>query len=389
MFKLFRLSVNNLIHQKRRSWLTIIGIFIGIASVVALVSLGQGLEQSLVTEFEKLGADKVFVGSSDLNDDDIDVVQRVRGLDTATGLYQTSAPVTVDGQTGYITIVGIPPEEQALTMEILSLSMNEGRNIRSTDRTSIAISETLATSTFDRDIFQNDQVVIDEDRYRVVGKYEATGDPSYDTSILMPLDRAQTLFADTPDSLTRLTLVTRDGINRTDFITDVEETLRQDRGQDKGEEDFNVYTPQDILNSFRNVISLVQAIVLGIASISLLVGGIGIMNTMYTAVTERTREIGIMKAVGAKDNQVQLIFLFESGILGLIGGVVGVITGLGMAYGAAIAADTFTTVPVSAAFSVPLVIGAIFFSFLTGAISGVLPARKAANLEPVDALRQE
>ncbi|MCJ7429426.1 MAG: ABC transporter permease [Candidatus Nanohaloarchaeota archaeon QJJ-5] len=389
VFKLFRLSVNNLVHQKRRSWLTIIGIFIGIASVVALVSLGQGLENSLVAEFEKLGADKVFVESSELSEDDIAVIDQVRGVETVTGLYQTTEPVSFDGQTGYITIVGIPTEEKDLAMTTLSLSITAGRNVRGPDRTSIAISETLASSTFDSTIYENDQLEIAEERYRVVGTYEATGDPSYDTSILMPRDRVQEVFGENDDVLSRLTLVIDEGINRTDFIADVEQQLREDRGQEEGEENFDVYTPQDILDSFQNVIGLVQAIVLGIASISLLVGGIGIMNTMYTAVTERTREIGIMKAIGATDRQIQTVFLFESGILGLIGGIVGVGVGLGLSFSAAVAADTFTTVPVGAAVSLPLVGGAILFSFLTGAVSGVLPARKAANLEPVDALRQE
>lgn len=389
MRRLFRLAVNNLVHQKRRSWLTIIGIFIGIAAVVALVSLGQGLETSLVAEFEDLGADKVFVQSSNLTEDDIDVVQQVRGVDTVTGLFQSSEPIEVGGQTGFITIVGIPAEERELAMTVLSLTKTAGRNIRSVDRSSVLVSETLATSTFDQEIYVPDQIMIAEQRFRVVGKYEATGDPSYDTSILMPRERAQELFGDTRDELSRITVALQDGVNRTEFIADTEARMRQDRGLKDGEENFEVYTPQDILNSFRNVISLVQAIVLGIASISLLVGGIGIMNTMYTSVTERTREIGIMKAIGATDRQIQIIFLFESGILGLLGGIVGVIIGLGLSQSAAVAANQFTTVPVSAAVDMTVIAGAITFSFLAGTISGVFPARKAANLEPVDALRQE
>ncbi|MDY6773674.1 MAG: ABC transporter permease, partial [Candidatus Nanohaloarchaea archaeon] len=169
----------------------------------------------------------------------------------------------------------------------------------------------------------------------------------------------------------------------------IERSLRQERGLEKGNEDFTVSTPQDILSSFQSVLGIVQAIVVGIASISLLVGGVGIMNTMYTAVKERTREIGVMKAVGAEDHQILVLFLLESGLIGLVGGLVGVITGLGISKGFVFAARQYSALPLEAAVSWELVAGALLFAFLVGAVSGVMPARNAAKLDPADALRYE
>jgi len=130
-------------------------------------------------------------------------------------------------------------------------------------------------------------------------------------------------------------------------------------------------------------------VLIGIATISLLVGGIGIMNTMYTAVLERTREIGIMKAVGAKNQDIMLIFLLESGTLGLIGGTIGVVLGIGLAKGVEIMAEYGGFGLLKASMSPSLILGALAFSFVVGSISGLLPARRASQLQPVEALRYE
>ncbi|MBI2047205.1 FtsX-like permease family protein [Candidatus Pacearchaeota archaeon] len=135
---------------------------------------------------------------------------------------------------------------------------------------------------------------------------------------------------------------------------------------------------------------IVNAVLVGIAAISLLVGGVGIMNTMYTAVLERTREIGTLKAIGAKNSDVLLLFLFESGMLGLVGGAIGIVLGFGISKAAEyIAAAALGTGLLKASFSLALVAGALFFSFAIGALSGVMPAIQASRLKPVDALRWE
>ena len=156
-----------------------------------------------------------------------------------------------------------------------------------------------------------------------------------------------------------------------------------------GEETFTVQTPLQALSSIQIILGIINLIVVGIAAISLLVGGIGIANTMYTSVLERTNEIGIMKAVGAQNRDILYIFLIESGLLGLVGGIVGALAGLGISLfisniaNQALGADLFRV-----AVSYPLLIGSVLFSFIVGIISGVFPARQASKLNVVEALRR-
>lgn len=138
-----------------------------------------------------------------------------------------------------------------------------------------------------------------------------------------------------------------------------------------------------------NIIGMIQAVVFGLASIAILVGGIGIMNTMYTSVRERIREIGVMKAVGAQNRTIRLIFLFEAGIVGLIGGIGGVVLGIGLAKGVELYFQIHPVFLLKASASPWLILFGLFFSFAIGCLSGYLPARSAAKLNPVDALRYE
>jgi putative ABC transport system permease protein len=178
--------------------------------------------------------------------------------------------------------------------------------------------------------------------------------------------------------------------NRIDAAKEsIEKNLRSSRGVRERKEDFLVQTPGSLLDTFNTIIGGITAVLVGIAAISLVVGGIGIMNTMYTAVLERTREIGIMKAVGATNRAVMTIFLTESGLLGLAGGAIGVLLGWGLSQ-LVVFAGTAALGPgiLSADISLPLVAGALAFSFLVGAIAGALPAYEASRLPPVEALRQ-
>ena len=147
-------------------------------------------------------------------------------------------------------------------------------------------------------------------------------------------------------------------------------------------------TPLQAIGTVNTILNIINLIVVGIAVISLLVGGIGIANTMYTSVLERTREIGTMKAVGAKNKDILLIFLIESGLLGLVGGIVGALIGLGLGFIVSGAANSyFGEEIIRVNLSLPLIFGAIIFSFLMGIFAGVVPALQASKLKPVEALR--
>ena len=174
------------------------------------------------------------------------------------------------------------------------------------------------------------------------------------------------------------------------IVEDVKKDMREAHDVNEGEEDFSIQTPEQFMESFAVILDIVQIVLIGIAAIALLVGGIGIMNTMYTAVLQRTREIGIMKAIGARNSHIMYLFLVESGLYGFFGGLIGVTLGIGFAK---IVELIFVQV-VGPAFLVIeidwiLVIGTLIFSFLIGILSGIAPAKRASKLNPVDSLRYE
>jgi len=170
----------------------------------------------------------------------------------------------------------------------------------------------------------------------------------------------------------------------------IEKKMRKERDEEEGEESFAVSTSEQILETFGSILDVVSAILIGIAAISLLVGGIGIMNTMYTSVLERTKEIGTMKAIGARNKDILLIFLFESGLIGLIGGIIGLTIGMGISKAVEYAIVNFYSIALlKITFDPLLIIGVLAFSFIVGSFAGVLPAIQASRLKPVDALRHE
>ena len=189
------------------------------------------------------------------------------------------------------------------------------------------------------------------------------------------------------DEIDLIVVRVRDKDKIEDVANEIERKLRNDRNEKVGEESFSVETPLQALGAVNTVLGIINIIIIGIAAISLFVGGIGIANTMYTSVLERRKEIGVMKAVGAKNKDILMLFLIESGLLGLVGGIVGALLGLGAALFVSGAATSALGVPFEVVISYPLIFGAIAFSFLVGMISGVLPAMQASKLNVVDALR--
>jgi len=216
----------------------------------------------------------------------------------------------------------------------------------------------------------------------------SAGDPQAQNSMIIGLDRMREIY-NLDDELSQINVVIQPGFTQEEVQENIENDLRRDRGLQEGDEDFSTNTPQDILDTLTNILGVVQGIVVGLASIALLVGGIGIMNTMYMAINERTQEIGVLKAIGASKKQIRTLFLLESGLIGLIGGIIGVMIGIGISEIAVYTATEFSTVTITRGYTPSLIFGALTFSTLLGLLSGYLPSRKASNLDPADALRYE
>ncbi len=396
-----KLSVSGIIQKGIRSWLTMIGIFIGIAAVVSLISLGQGLQDAINEQFELMGANVMMImpgagftgmagAATPLTQHDVDIIKKVRGVDLASGFVSKMAKVEFNDEVMYTWVSGFPQDESRKMIEdIGGYGIEKGRDLKETDKYKAVVGHMLAHGdVFEKEVKIRDKILINNQKFEVVGSYTRIGNPDDDSAVGITLETARELF-DEPDELFVVMARTKPGFDISDVADKVKEKLRKDRGLEEGEEDFTVQTSEQLKESAGVVLDIVKYVLIGIASISLLVGGVGIMNTMYASVLERTREIGIMKAIGATSGDVLSIFLIESGILGLGGGAIGCILGVAMAKGVEMAAHQSGLTILKASITPELILGALGFSIVVGCVSGVMPARQAAGLKVVDALRYE
>jgi len=398
----FALAVNNLKRRKLRSWLTMIGIFIGIAAVVSLISLGQGLQDYITGEFEKLGADKIIImprgmgppgtaGSSlALTSKDLAVVENVRGVEWVSGYLIKQGQAKFKGESGIGFATGINAEDFEKLIEIGNFNLFEGRIFKKGDKFKTVVGYNHAyEDIWEKSLEIGSTIEIEGYDFKIIGVIEKIGNPIDDGILYVPKDTLKEIL-DIGDEESQLLAKTASGFDPEEVAETIERKLRKSRGEKEDQETFNVQTSAQLLESFSSIFAVVQGVLVGIAAISLLVGGIGIMNTMYTSVIERTKEIGTMKAVGAKNSDVMFLFLIESGLLGLIGGLIGVLMGIGLAKGAEyLAAVALGTNLLQASNDPVIYFGALLFSFVIGAASGVLPALQASRLKPADALRYE
>ena len=401
----FSFAFTNLKQRQRRSLLTMIGIFIGIAAVIALISLGQGLKTAINEQFSVIGADKIIVmpksaafappGSlapGKITKDDIKLLENVDGVELAAGRLLEAARVEYNDIVIITFLVSLPEDskERELISQVNTYKAKEGRMLTKNDRGKIMIGRSFnLKGTFEKQLMPGNNILVNNKKFEIAGILDTLGDPERDNSILMNEEDMRELL-EIPDEYNVL-IAKISNPEDIDFISEnIKKAFRKDRNLKEGKEDIEVQTPQQLLNSFNAILNIVQAVLIGIAGISLLVGGIGIMNTMYTSVVERTKEIGILKAIGATKKDIMTLFLIESGMIGLVGGIIGVIIGIALSKGVEFAAyQAFGSSLIRAEVNSTMIIFALIFSFLVGTISGLMPAKKAAELQPIEALRYE
>jgi len=399
----FILAVRNLRKRGLRSWLTMLGIFISIATIFILISLSLGLQEAVKEQFKTLGTDKFFIqpktgfmgapGSIEaviLTEKDVEKISKIRGVKDYSYFTAGNAKVEYKEQTRYFLIWGIPAEHQDIYFEIGSFEIEDGRSLKKDDKNSLVIGNLFKTGpVFTKQVNIGDKITINGQDCKVQGIMSLIGNPDDDRALMMEMNSFRELF-DIPEKVDFIMIQIEEGENILEVAERTEKTLLKSRGLTEKTQDFDILTPEDLLESFQNILIIITVFLAGIAAISLLVGAIGIANTMYTSVIERTKEIGIMKAIGAQDKDILWIFLIESGLLGVVGGVIGVILGIGVSKIIEYTIiNLYNTTLLQAATPLFLIIGCIVFGFLIGAVSGTLPAFQASKTNVADALRYE
>ena len=401
----FSLAAENLKTRKLRTWLTMIGIFIGIAAIVSLISLGQGMKDAITSQFQSLGSDRLTIqakgiqfgppGSNvvvPLTKDDIKVIEKVNGVDSVSGRLIQTAVATFEKKNKVTWFVDAPSDskQRALFNDVLKPKTSSGRFLSTSDKYKVIVGNDYSTSPLlGKEVIAGDKIEVNGQQFEIVGILEKKGNPQFDLAIYMNEEVLRDV-TNTPDKVSMITVRINKGEDLNRMADTITRALRRARNEADGKETFQIQTPEQTLSAVNTILTIVQAVLIGIASISLLVGGIGIMNTMYTSVLERTKEIGIMKAIGAKNSDVLLIFLIESGFLGLLGGIIGLTLGILISKSVEIiATNVLGTGLLKASISIYLLAGALLFSFLIGSISGVLPAIQASKMTPVKALRSK
>ena len=401
----FQAALKALRANKLRSMLTALGIIIGVAAVIIVVSLVQGLERSVLKQIERAGSQTLFVRPlmpqdipfdqfvkvkiRDLTQDDLKALQRaVPQVTQVTPLAITNSEVKANGRTTSTTLV--MSDDSYLELNDISLTL--GRNfvpsdlrlgnkvaiigpkvVEKLDIKGNPIGKLLQTPTLSLEI-----VGVLEERGTTIGN-----DP--DSNVIIPLSTGLALLTDQQRRQLFFQVRIDPKISADDGADLVGDALRRIKGlKPKEQEGFKVFSPKQFASIIGSITGIITSVAGGMVSIALLVGGIGIMNIMLVSVTERTREIGIRKAVGAKRKDVMLQFLIEAALLSVFGGTVGIL--LGYALGAIVGKALLGTVgriplwAVVSAFAVPAAIGVIF---------GLYPAAKASKLDPIEALRYE
>jgi len=399
----FMLTFRSLRKRKIRSWLTMIGIFIGIASIVALIGLGEGLRETINSQFSFLGTDILAITASgglgspgsgvvdSLTDKELNELKKVKGIEGAAGRIMESVKIVFNKKISFSYAISLPDGDDRKILEhVLTMEAQKGRLLEDGDKNVVL----LGSMFFDKDnafgkiISPGSKIEIFGKEFKVIGIMEQKGNPMLDSVVFMNEDDLRNLVDRPKDEYDIIGVRFSESADIDKIKQDIEKRLRKIRDVKEGEENFAVETPASMLEQINSIILGIQIFVYIIAGISILVGGIGIMNTMYTAVIERTKEIGIMKSIGARNSTVFTLFFIESGLLGTVGGIIGTIIGFLAATGLALIGRLILKSElITAYFPMGLIIGAILFSFILGSFFGTLPAIQASKLNPVDALR--
>ena len=398
-----KMALDGMVSNKLRTFLTLLGIIIGVGAVIAMVSLGFGVKESIKDNISKLGSNLLMVSAGGRTatgarlaagegahltfDDMLAIEKQVDGIAGISASVNSSYQLVAGNQNWTSRVEGTTPSN----FEIQNYELDEGRLFTERDMNSRArvavIGKTVADNLFPGDDPVGQIMRIKKAPFQVIGVLKAKGSSGMgqdqDDTVIIPLTTAQNRMM----GITHVQRITVQAENENvinDVQAEVEQVLRtRHKIKDGDYDDFTISNMAAIMDTMMATANSITLLLGCIAAISLLVGGIGIMNIMLVSVTERTREIGIRKALGATYNNILLQFLIEAMVIGVVGGFLGVVIGVIASYGISSFAGWNTVISWWA------IVVAVVFSVGIGLFFGIYPARKAALLDPIDALRYE
>lgn len=406
--EILKYAQKGLRYRKLRSWLTILGVVIGIASIVILVGLAQGLDLIVRDQISAFGTNfiqvlpgrpfssgsfgpPVFKGA--LYEKDTDSVRRVPGI---VGISSLVSPGFANFQyknSSYTSILtGLEPE--AFKTYVMTTGMESGEFLKGTDHSSVVIGNVIAKTAFKDEVEVGKTMYINDVPFRVKGIINPAA--AFDTDIYIDKHAAREFISETedPNRIFGIFIITEEGRDIAPIASEIERIIANNHKLKLEDKDFSLLTAQSILDSVGVIFGLLSIFLGLVAGISLLVGSIGIANSMYTSVLERTREIGILKAVGANQATIIRIFLSEAGLIGLLGGIAGVITGIILPEAikflvAEVFPDLAGVKDVTLVHNPSFLLLALLISIGVSLAAGYFPAKHAAAQQPVEALRYE
>lgn len=404
---ILRLSIENIRHRQLRSWLTILGIVIGVASIISLISISIGIKDQISQRVNTLGTNIITIspggasaqrtgfgglrpptqdirlnfggrGKTEITFREADELRRLAGVYKLDARVSGRSTVTYKDKNATISITGTEPDS---FKDSVGLDVIYGRYLLSSDQYSAVVGYGIANSTFNDFDILNKQIKIKGTAFRVVGILNQSGGfGGSDSSIFIPQKIAQSVL--NQSTVSQIIVVSSSDHDTDEVASNLENTLMSLHGVTKETEDFQVTTASSLAATVSGITDVLSLFLGVIASISLLVGGIGVANTMFMSVLEQTKQIGVLKSLGAKNKDIIYIFLSEAGIIGLIGGMLGVLLSF-------LASGLISLAGLPTNITLELILGGLFFSIFTGIIAGISPARNAAKIPPIEALRYE